>query len=717
MWFEAVNGAKMMPRPLISNHRKAAEFIILLLLIGFLPGVWPPPEDGHNGECGTTLIHDHPDIPEVEAYISARSDAYPIANLSVSPTTVLTDTEVILDAGDSSDPNGVYLEYYYDYGDLSDDDEQWVRDDRVIHRYEDDGQYYVRLKVRDHSDQESEWTEVMITVLNQDPEAHLVPNNTIVDTGSPVLLNGEESNDVDGTIEWYRYRVEAEPVTEWIKVASHEISFDEPGVYLVSLEVKDDDDAVNVSIGMNITVNNRKPVAVAAIDGVEDDRINAQISTMFTGLDSFDPDGDIVEYAWNFDDGVKGSGELASHMYAAPGYYRITLTVTDDHGDEGTCVYPITVLPAKDSDGDEEDSGGLHLSRNAWLIIIGGGSLIIICVVFLVFSIRRRRTVERDIGAALTAGGSPGRTHKEEEAVREKNKELMERYSKRESIRLDAGGDGDGKKKGKSSISVLGDTDEAVFHQPPSVKAKTAPVEKEEPKIRFKSPGEYKKGKGRRAGKKKGGTEGRAGRLSMRKRKERDVKRKKEQKEQKEQKELKEQKEQKETDPEGKGRPEKKGAEIVPKAPFELPSLPKIELDGLASSGGSGRREKGSKKGVKKGVKKEETDEVWDAEAQGDTGDDVHGNGEDFFEIGVDDADVMLLDENGENEVWDSETPTGLEESPSFDFIVDLPPLTDDGGKDEREKERPKRQAMPGKGRILKKKKKKKKKKKLVKRK
>lgn len=53
---------------------------------------------------------------------------------------------------------------------------------------------------------------------------------------------------------------------------------------------------------------------------------------VFDGSRSFDVDGSITSHAWDFGDGVMGTGERPSHAYAAPGIYTVTLTVSDDHG-------------------------------------------------------------------------------------------------------------------------------------------------------------------------------------------------------------------------------------------------------------------------------------------------------------------------------------------------------------------------------------------------
>ncbi|MFO7587839.1 MAG: S8 family serine peptidase [Gemmatimonadota bacterium] len=52
----------------------------------------------------------------------------------------------------------------------------------------------------------------------------------------------------------------------------------------------------------------------------------------FDGTVSYDPDGLIASYAWNFGDGATATGATASHTYASDGTRTVTLTVTDDDG-------------------------------------------------------------------------------------------------------------------------------------------------------------------------------------------------------------------------------------------------------------------------------------------------------------------------------------------------------------------------------------------------
>ncbi|HEV2826383.1 MAG TPA: PKD domain-containing protein, partial [Pyrinomonadaceae bacterium] len=66
----------------------------------------------------------------------------------------------------------------------------------------------------------------------------------------------------------------------------------------------------------------------------------------FSAAASFDPDGSITSYAWNFGDGGTGSGVTPTHAYAAAGTYNISLTVTDNLGAQATANTTATITTA-----------------------------------------------------------------------------------------------------------------------------------------------------------------------------------------------------------------------------------------------------------------------------------------------------------------------------------------------------------------------------------
>ena len=55
-------------------------------------------------------------------------------------------------------------------------------------------------------------------------------------------------------------------------------------------------------------------------------------SIIFDASESFDPDGSIISFYWDFGDGNFSNTKISAHEYENPGKYVVTLTVTDSNG-------------------------------------------------------------------------------------------------------------------------------------------------------------------------------------------------------------------------------------------------------------------------------------------------------------------------------------------------------------------------------------------------
>ncbi len=70
----------------------------------------------------------------------------------------------------------------------------------------------------------------------------------------------------------------------------------------------------------------------------------------FNASRSYDLDGTISRYAWNFGDGTTGNGSRPIHTYYSNGSYTVSLTVTDNEGKNGTnrtSIYIVTLAMHK----------------------------------------------------------------------------------------------------------------------------------------------------------------------------------------------------------------------------------------------------------------------------------------------------------------------------------------------------------------------------------
>lgn len=157
-----------------------------------------------------------------------------------------------------------------------------------------------------------------------------------------VSLDGSASSDSDGSIQSFRWDFGDGSGEATGQTVDH--TFGAVGTYQVRLTVTDDDGATGTST-VTVTVNavdGEAPVAMAAAtpeNGV------APLTVDFSSAGSSDPDGSIVDYRWNFDDGSAVSfSPNPQHTFQA-GSYDVTLTVIDDDGLTGTATVTILVSP------------------------------------------------------------------------------------------------------------------------------------------------------------------------------------------------------------------------------------------------------------------------------------------------------------------------------------------------------------------------------------
>ena len=91
-----------------------------------------------------------------------------------------------------------------------------------------------------------------------------------------------------------------------------------------------------------VTVANVVPVALTS--GTTPTSGIAPLTVSFVGSNSYDPDGVIASYLWNFGDGTTSTLSNVSHTYSSVGNYNASLTVTDNSGAQATGT--ITIVAA-----------------------------------------------------------------------------------------------------------------------------------------------------------------------------------------------------------------------------------------------------------------------------------------------------------------------------------------------------------------------------------
>jgi PKD repeat protein len=82
--------------------------------------------------------------------------------------------------------------------------------------------------------------------------------------------------------------------------------------------------------------SNQNPVADASAGSPYRGYVNEAV--LFDGSDSYDPDGVILDWEWQFGDGNSLSGRIVNHTYTKAGSYIVKLTVTDTQGATDTDI-------------------------------------------------------------------------------------------------------------------------------------------------------------------------------------------------------------------------------------------------------------------------------------------------------------------------------------------------------------------------------------------
>jgi MYXO-CTERM domain-containing protein len=276
--------------------------------------------------------------------------------VGASDLTVLPNTVVNFNGQGSSDPDGTITTWDWDFGDGS----PHATMPTTQHTYTATGTYTLRLTVTD--DQGSTNTDVAtITVANNLPPVANAGPDQHVAPGTLVTLNASASGDPDGTITAYSWSFgDGSPANNG-PVVTH--TYSESGTFIATLTVTDDrgaivQDTAIVTVG---TPSNRVPMADAGANRIA--HLNTPAS--FDARGSFDTDGTLVAFAWDFGDGQSGTGVQVQHTYADLGTYLVRLTVTDDRGATSEDFLLVTVGPATVPNQPPQARAGDDISGNA----------------------------------------------------------------------------------------------------------------------------------------------------------------------------------------------------------------------------------------------------------------------------------------------------------------------------------------------------------------
>ena len=157
-----------------------------------------------------------------------------------------------------------------------------------------------------------------------------------IELGEQLQFWGHDSWDEDGNLVNYTWDFD-DGNFAWIEDPLH--TFEGYGTFDVTLTVRDDDGLEAVAT-LTIYVN-APPVPVIDAQPLE---LLAGESVSFDGSPSWDPDGTIQFWLWNFDDGATSGDQQVEHVYVQPGSYNVSLKVYDNLNSIATTWVIITVI-------------------------------------------------------------------------------------------------------------------------------------------------------------------------------------------------------------------------------------------------------------------------------------------------------------------------------------------------------------------------------------
>lgn len=237
-----------------------------------------------------------------------------------------------------SSEEGDKIFYYWDFGDGKTSTAQ-----NPTHTFQNPGIYKVTCTIENVYEVTNQKTvAIYVNAANLLPEITAFASPT---TGwAPLTVSFTASaTDSDGTIVSYHWDFK-DRTTSNEQNPTH--TFQTRKRYPVLLTVTDNEGGISTKTIVIIAKGNSEPVARPSADITSG---TAPLTVKFTGSGK-DSDGSIVSYYWDFKDGGTSNQQNPTHTFNTVGNHKVTLTVKDNEGAEGSDSISIRVLP-----GEQED--------------------------------------------------------------------------------------------------------------------------------------------------------------------------------------------------------------------------------------------------------------------------------------------------------------------------------------------------------------------------
>jgi len=199
----------------------------------------------------------------------------------------------------------------------------------------------------------------------------------VISVGDTAIVDGSRSYTLSGNNLTYKWDFnQSDGIQEDATgvLASHQ--YNDTGIYTVTLTASDGAQSDTDTTQVVVTATNGTIPGVPNLPPVARPPLTQQgfqnVSMVFDGTRSFDPNGDNLTYEWDFDEldgltpGGDAQGAVVSWIYYQAGVYNVTMVVADGQGgsdsgrttalilpDNGTLIPGVNVPPVAVADGDQ----------------------------------------------------------------------------------------------------------------------------------------------------------------------------------------------------------------------------------------------------------------------------------------------------------------------------------------------------------------------------
>jgi len=255
----------------------------------------------------------------------------PVAAFTYSPAQPRVNEPVTFNASSSYVAGGgTITQYSWNFGDGNKTNSAAPI---ITHAYTSAGNFTVTLNVTDNQARTSDPVSTQITVvpLIQPPVASFAYSPSLIKVNVTVTFNASASYDPDGTIVSYAWDFgDGNMTTVATPIITH--TYNVTGNYTVALNVTDNDGLSDVfTVGITVWPTQIPPFAYFVYSPPA---IPVNSTVTFDASGSYDLDGNITQYMWDFGDTntTTVTTPIITHIYTAVGNYTVMLNVTDNEG-------------------------------------------------------------------------------------------------------------------------------------------------------------------------------------------------------------------------------------------------------------------------------------------------------------------------------------------------------------------------------------------------